>query len=294
MRKKIPLRGAVIISCELNLCYDIEQSEKFSSREAHGEAIMKKIIALSNQKGGVGKTTTVVNLAAAFAEAGMRVLAVDFDPQGNLSSGLGIEKRKDDNTIYELLMDACTFEEAVHKSYSENLDVLTSNVNLSGLELELLEKKNREYVLKHYLEAVVDRYDYIFIDCPPSLSLLTINALTAATDVIIPIQCEYYAMEGLNQMLRSIKLLQLKLNPALRINGIVFTMYDARNNLSQQVVDSVKDVLKEYIYDTVIARNVRVAESPSYGMPVTEYDPRSTGAENYRKLAAEILMREAE
>ena len=291
MREKIPLRGAVIISCELNLCYDIEQ---ISSREAHGEAIMKKIIALSNQKGGVGKTTTVVNLAAAFAEAGMRVLAVDFDPQGNLSSGLGIEKRKDDNTIYELLMDACTFEEAVHKSYSENLDVLTSNVNLSGLELELLEKKNREYVLKHYLEAVVDRYDYIFIDCPPSLSLLTINALTAATDVIIPIQCEYYAMEGLNQMLRSIKLLQMKLNPALRINGIVFTMYDARNNLSQQVVDSVKDVLKEYIYDTVIARNVRVAESPSYGMPVTEYDPRSTGAENYRKLAAEILMREAE
>ena len=255
---------------------------------------MKKIIALSNQKGGVGKTTTVVNLAAAFAEAGMRVLAVDFDPQGNLSSGLGIEKKKDDNTIYELLMDACTFEETVHKSYSENLDVLTSNVNLSGLELELLEKKNREYVLKHYLEAVVDRYDYIFIDCPPSLSLLTINALTAATDVIIPIQCEYYAMEGLNQMLRSIKLLQMKLNPALRINGIVFTMYDARNNLSQQVVDSVKDVLKEYIYDTVIARNVRVAESPSYGMPVTEYDPRSTGAENYRKLAAEILMREAE
>ncbi|WP_315544775.1 ParA family protein [Stomatobaculum longum] len=255
---------------------------------------MKKIIALSNQKGGVGKTTTVVNLAAAFAEAGMRVLAVDFDPQGNLSSGLGIEKKKDDNTIYELLMDACTFEEAVHKSYSENLDVLTSNVNLSGLELELLEKKNREYVLKHYLEAVVDRYDYIFIDCPPSLSLLTINALTAATDVIIPIQCEYYAMEGLNQMLRSIKLLQMKLNPALRINGIVFTMYDARNNLSQQVVDSVKDVLKEYIYDTVIARNVRIAESPSYGMPVTEYDPRSTGAENYRKLAAEILMREAE
>lgn len=255
---------------------------------------MKKIIALSNQKGGVGKTTTVVNLAAAFAEAGMRVLAVDFDPQGNLSSGLGIEKKKDDNTIYELLMDTCTFEEAVHKSYSENLDVLTSNVNLSGLELELLEKKNREYVLKHYLEAVVDRYDYIFIDCPPSLSLLTINALTAATDVIIPIQCEYYAMEGLNQMLRSIKLLQMKLNPVLRINGIVFTMYDARNNLSQQVVDSVKDVLKEYIYDTVIARNVRVAESPSYGMPVTEYDPRSTGAENYRKLAAEILMREAE
>lgn len=294
MREKIPLRGAFIISRELNLCYDIEQSEKFLSREAHGEAIMKKIIALSNQKGGVGKTTTVVNLAAAFAEAGMRVLAVDFDPQGNLSSGLGIEKKKDDNTIYELLMDACTFEEAVHKSYSENLDVLTSNVNLSGLELELLEKKNREYVLKHYLEAVVDRYDYIFIDCPPSLSLLTINALTAATDVIIPIQCEYYAMEGLNQMLRSIKLLQMKLNPALRINGIVFTMYDARNNLSQQVVDSVKDVLKEYIYDTVIARNVRVAESPSYGMPVTEYDPRSTGAENYRKLAAEILMREAE
>ena len=254
---------------------------------------MKKIIALANQKGGVGKTTTVVNLAAAFAEAGMRVLAVDFDPQGNLSSGLGIEKKKEENTIYELLMEECTFEEAVHKTYSENLDVLTSNVNLSGLELELLDKRNREYVLKHYLEPVVEQYDYIFIDCPPSLSLLTVNAMTAATDVIIPIQCEYYAMEGLNQMLRSIKLLQMKLNPALRINGIIFTMYDARNNLSQQV-DSVKDVLKEYIYDTVIARNVRVAEAPSYGMPVTEYDPRSKGAENYRKLAAEILTREAD
>ena len=255
---------------------------------------MKKIIALANQKGGVGKTTTVVNLAAAFAEAGMRVLAVDFDPQGNLSSGLGIEKKKEENTIYELLMEECTFEEAVHKTYSENLDVLTSNVNLSGLELELLDKRNREYVLKHYLEPVVEQYDYIFIDCPPSLSLLTVNAMTAATDVIIPIQCEYYAMEGLNQMLRSIKLLQMQLNPALRINGIIFTMYDARNNLSQQVVDSVKDVLKEYIYDTVIARNVRVAEAPSYGMPVTEYDPRSKGAENYRKLAAEILTREAD
>ena len=255
---------------------------------------MKKIIALANQKGGVGKTTTVVNLAAAFAEAGMRVLAVDFDPQGNLSSGLGIEKKKEEYTIYELLMEECTFEEAVHKTYSENLDVLTSNVNLSGLELELLDKRNREYVLKHYLEPVVEQYDYIFIDCPPSLSLLTVNAMTAATDVIIPIQCEYYAMEGLNQMLRSIKLLQMKLNPALRINGIIFTMYDARNNLSQQVVDSVKDVLKEYIYDTVIARNVRVAEAPSYGMPVTEYDPRSKGAENYRKLAAEILTREAD
>lgn len=253
---------------------------------------MKKIIAMANQKGGVGKTTTTVNLAAALAEAGLRVLAVDFDPQGNMSSGLGIDKEQIQNSVYELIMGNCSIEEAIQKSYSERLDVIAANVNLSGAEIELLDIENRETVLKKYLLPVIENYDFILIDCPPSLSLLTVNALTAATDVLIPIQCEYYAMEGLNQMLKSIQLIRRRLNPELRVEGIVFTMYDARNNLSQQVVESVREVLQEYIYETVISRNVRVAEAPSYGMPVTEYDPRSSGAENYRKLAAELLSRE--
>ena len=253
---------------------------------------MKKIIAMANQKGGVGKTTTAVNLAAALAEAGLRVLAVDFDPQGNMSSGIGVDKEQVQNSVYELIMENCSVEDAIQKSYSEQLDVIAANVNLSGAEIELLEMENRETVLKRHLTPVIENYDFILIDCPPSLSLLTVNALTAATDVLIPIQCEYYALEGLNQMLQSIQLIRRRLNPELRVEGIVFTMYDARNNLSQQVVESVKEVLQEYIYETVISRNVRVAEAPSYGMPVTEYDPGSSGAENYRKLAAELLSRE--
>lgn len=253
---------------------------------------MKKIIAMANQKGGVGKTTTAVNLAAALAEAELRVLAVDFDPQGNLSSGLGIEKDETVSSVYELSMGHCEIADAIQRSYSPYLDIIPSNINLSGAEIELLDMEKREARLKDCLNLVADRYDFILIDCPPSLSLLTINALTAATDVLIPIQCEYYAMEGLNQMLKSIQLIRKKLNPELRINGIVFTMYDARNNLSQQVIDSVREALHEYIYETVVSRNVRVAEAPSYGMPVTEYDPKSNGAENYRKLAAELLSRE--
>ena len=250
---------------------------------------MNKIIAIANQKGGVGKTTTAVNLAAALAEAGMKVLAVDFDPQGNMTSGLGLEKNEEENTVYEMIMGQCSPKEAMHKTYSQTLDLMPSNMELSGAEIELLDLEDRENVLKKALQEIAESYDFILIDCPPSLSLLTINAFTAADGVMIPIQCEYYAMEGLTQMMKSIRLVRKRLNPDLKVDGIVFTMYDARNNLSQQVVDSVKEALTEHIYETIIPRNVRVAEAPSYGMPVTEYDPHSAGAENYRKLAAELI-----
>ena len=250
---------------------------------------MNKIIAIANQKGGVGKTTTAVNLAAALAEAGMRVLAVDFDPQGNMTSGLGIDKNEPGKTVYEMIMGQCSPEEAIRKTFSKTRDLMPSNMELSGAEIELLDFEDRENILKNSLQKIAGKYDYILIDCPPSLSLLTINAFTAADGVMIPIQCEYYAMEGLTQMMKSVRLVRKRLNPELKVDGIVFTMYDARNNLSQQVVDSVKEALNEHIYETIIPRNVRVAEAPSYGMPVTEYDPHSAGAENYRKLAAEMI-----
>ncbi len=250
---------------------------------------MNKIIAIANQKGGVGKTTTAVNLAAALAEAGMRVLAVDFDPQGNMTSGLGIDKNEPGKTVYEMIMGQCSPEEAIRKTFSKTLDLMPSNMELSGAEIELLDFEDRENILKNSLQKIAGKYDYILIDCPPSLSLLTVNAFTAADGVMIPIQCEYYAMEGLTQMMKSVRLVRKRLNPELKVDGIVFTMYDARNNLSQQVVDSVKEALNEHIYETIIPRNVRVAEAPSYGMPVTEYDPHSAGAENYRKLAAEMI-----
>ena len=248
---------------------------------------MGKIISIANQKGGVGKTTTAVNLSAALAESGMKVLAIDFDPQGNMTSGMGIEEYE--YSVYDFVMDKCSLEQAVHSTYSEHLFLIPSNIDLSGAEIELLDMEERQKVLKKKVEQLKDQYDYIIIDCPPSLSILTVNALTASDSVLIPIQCEYYAMEGLNQMLKSIQLIRKKLNKNLLVEGILFTMYDGRNRLSQQVVEGVREALKERIFKTMIPRNVRLAEAPSYGMPVTEYDSRSSGSESYRKLAAELM-----
>ena len=237
--------------------------------------IMTKIIAFANQKGGVGKTTTAVNLSAALAEAGQSVLAIDFDPQGNLTSGLGIDKLNTEKTIYEVIIGDENINDAIVSTEVENLDIIPSNVDLSGAEIEIYKT-----------------YDYILIDCPPSLSLLTINAFMASDSVVIPIQCEYYALEGLTQMLRTVNLIRERLNPTLEIEGIVFTMYDARNNLSGQVIEGVKGVISnENIFETIIPRNVKLAEAPSFGMPITEYDTTSTGAQAYRMLASEVLSK---
>lgn len=252
---------------------------------------MGRIIAIANQKGGVGKTTTSINLSSCLAEAGQRVLSVDIDPQGNATSGLGLEKGDLDKTIYDLLVGECSFDECLITNVQDNLDLLPSNVELAGAEIELLEIENKECLLKSILSDVKNQYDFIVIDCPPSLNLLTINALTAANTVLVPIQCEYYALEGLNQVLKTVNLVKKKLNPALEMEGVVFTMYDARTNLSLEVVESVKNNLNQNIYKTIIPRNVRLAEAPSHGVPINLYDSRSAGAESYRLLAAEVISR---
>lgn len=252
---------------------------------------MGRIIAIANQKGGVGKTTTAINLSACLAEAGQKVLTVDMDPQGNATSGLGLEKGYVENTVYQMLIGECELEECVQSSVQENLDVIASDVNLAGAEIELLEFDDKETILRGCLRHIKEQYDFIIIDCPPSLSILTINAMTAADTVIVPIQCEYYALEGLSQVLRNINLIKKKLNPSLELEGVVFTMYDARTNLSLEVVENVKAYLKENIYKTIIPRNVRLAEAPSYGMPINLYASRSAGAESYRLLAAEVIGR---
>lgn len=252
---------------------------------------MGRTIAIANQKGGVGKTTTAINLSSCLAEAGQRVLTIDFDPQGNATSGLGLEKGQIEDTVYEMMLGDCSFEDCLRREVQEDLDVLPSDSNLSGAEIELLDVENKEFVLKSHLDQVKNDYDFIIIDCPPSLSLLTLNALVVADTVLVPIQCEYYALEGLSQVLRTINIVKRKMNPSLEMEGVVFTMYDARTNLSLEVVENVKNNLNEKIYKTIIPRNVRLAEAPSHGMPINIYDSKSTGAESYRLLAAEVISR---
>ena len=250
---------------------------------------MGRIIAIANQKGGVGKTTTAINLSASLASLGKRVLALDMDPQGNMTSGLGVDKDGVEKTVYDLIIGNVGIEECICENVLENLDVLPSNINLSAAEIELIGIDNKEYLLKEEVDKVKDRYDYIIIDCPPALSMLTINAMTTSDSVLVPIQCEYYALEGLSQLIHTIELVQERLNSTLEIEGVVFTMYDARTNLSLQVVENVKDNLNQTIYKTIIPSNIRVAEAPSYGMPITLYDPKSTGAESYMLLAEEVI-----
>ena len=250
---------------------------------------MGRIIAIANQKGGVGKTTTAINLSACLAEAGKKVLVIDLDPQGNTSSGLGIDKSELENTVYELILDECTAKEAIVHTDIENLSVLPSNVNLAGAEIELLDINNKEYTLRDAIDYVQEEFEYIIIDCPPSLNMLTVNAMTTANTILVPIQCEYYALEGLSQLMYTINLVQERLNSKLKMEGVVFTMYDSRTNLSNQVVDNVKQNIDAVVYKTVIPRNIRLAEAPSHGLPINLYDSKSAGAESYRQLAKEVM-----
>lgn len=251
-----------------------------------------RIIAVANQKGGVGKTTTVVNLSACLAEQGKKVLVVDADAQGNTTSGLGLEKNQIENTLYNVLLGEIPAQSALQETIADDVDLLPSNMNLSGAEIELVGLDNREYIMKECLEDIKKNYDYVIIDCPPSLGLVTLNALTAADTVLVPVQCEYFALEGMEQLFHTIGLVQSRLNPALEIEGVVFTMYDSRTNLSLEVVEEVKKVLRPSMYSAIVPRNVRLGEAPSYGLPITIYDPKSKGAESYRALAEQVINKE--
>lgn len=252
---------------------------------------MGKIIAIANQKGGVGKTTTTINLASCLAAKGKKVLVIDTDPQGNTTSGLGVEKNDLDNTIYELMLGDCSIRDCIISEVIPKVCLVPSNVNLSAAEIELIGVDKKEYILKNEVDYVKDNYDFIVIDCPPSLNMLTINAMTTANSVLVPIQCEYYALEGLSQLIHTVNLVKERLNPDLEMEGVVFTMYDSRTNLSAQVVENVKDNLTQHIYSTLIPRNIRLAEAPSYGLPINLYDPKSTGAEAYMLLAEEVIQK---
>lgn len=253
---------------------------------------MGDVIALANQKGGVGKTTTSVNLGACLTELGKKVLLVDLDPQGNATSGLGIEKNKIETSVYDVLInDDINLEDAILPSSHKGLDIVPATIALSGAEVELTNLMARETRLKDSFGDVPDKYDFILIDCPPSLGLLTINAFTAAGSILIPVQSEYYAMEGLSQLLNTIKLVQKHFNPDLKIEGVLMTMYDRRTNLGQQVNAEVKKFFGNHVYDTVIPRNVRLSEAPSHGEAIIDYDQRSVGAKVYRQLAKEVLKR---
>lgn len=250
---------------------------------------MGRIIAIANQKGGVGKTTTSINLSACIAAKGKKVLVIDIDPQGNTTSGYGIEKNELENTIYELILGDCSIEDCILKEVFPNISILPSNVNLAAAEIELIGVEKKEYILKNEIDWVKDRYDFIIIDCPPSLSLLTVNAMTTADSVLVPIQCEYYALEGLSQLIHTVNLVKERLNPSLDMDGVVFTMYDSRTNLSAQVVENVKSHLSQKVYSTLIPRNIRLAEAPSYGKPINMYDAKSAGSESYMSLADEVI-----
>lgn len=252
---------------------------------------MGRIIAIANQKGGVGKTTTAINLSACLADKGKKVLAVDMDPQGNMTSGLGLDKEFLEKTVYDMIIGESDIEEVLQKETMENLDVLPTNIDLSAAEIELIDVENKEFIVRNSIQKIRDNYDFVIIDCPPSLSMLTINAMTTADSVLVPIQCEYYALEGLSQLIHTVELVKDRLNPDLEIEGVVFTMYDARTNLSLQVVENVKDNLQQNIYKTIIPRNIRLAEAPSYGMPINQYDPKSAGSESYMRLADEVISK---
>ena len=250
---------------------------------------MGRIIAVANQKGGVGKTTTAINLSSCLSALGKRVLAIDMDPQGNMTSGLGVDKDNVEKTVYDLIIGRATVEECLCKEVFENLDLLPTNIDLSAAEIELIGVENKEFIIRDEVAKIRGNYDFVIVDCPPSLGMLTINAMTTADTVLVPIQCEYYALEGLSQLMHTIDLVKERLNPDLEMEGVVFTMYNARTNLSLQVVENVKDNLEQTIYKTIIPRNIRLAEAPSHGLPINIYDPKSSGAESYMLLAEEVI-----